>query len=240
MLKPEGIVRRKMVLFFIVDTSGSMWGTKIQAVNQAVCEVLPELQKMSDGNADALLQVAVLGFDNAAYWLTAEPQNVDAFFWKDLEANGGTNLGDALSKLNEKLSKDGFMGHASGAFAPALFLMSDGCPNDDSYKKELEKLRNNNWFKKAIKVACAIGDDADCGVLEEFTGTPETVLTVHTPEALKKVIRFVSVTSSQIGSQSAHVGNGQIDAVESKQDSMIGALQASSDQFTDDSDADEW
>ena len=79
MERPEGITRRKMVLFFIVDTSGSMYGTKIQAVNQAISEVLPELQKLSDSNADAVIQVAVLGFDNSAYWLTTEPQDVDKF-----------------------------------------------------------------------------------------------------------------------------------------------------------------
>ena len=239
MEKPEGITRRKMVLIFIVDTSGSMYGTKIQAVNQAISEVLPELQKMSDSNADAVIQVAVLGFDNAAYWLTTEPQDVDKFIYNDLQSDGGTNLADALFKLNEKLSKDGYMGHATGAFAPALFLMSDGQPNDDEYKKELQKLKNNNWFKKAIKVACAIGDDADIDVLTEFTGTSETVLTVHTPENLKKLIRFVSVTSSQIGSQSAHAGGGQ-DTVESKQTSMISAIQANQAQFIDDNDVDEW
>jgi uncharacterized protein YegL len=41
--KVEGIVKRQMVLFFIVDTSGSMMGTKIGTVNTAIREVLPEL-----------------------------------------------------------------------------------------------------------------------------------------------------------------------------------------------------
>jgi hypothetical protein len=35
------------------------------------------------------------------------------------------------------------------------------------------------------------------------------VLTAHTPEALKALIRFVSVTSSKIGSQSSGVGIGK-------------------------------
>ena len=38
----EGIVKRQMVLFFVVDTSGSMQGTKIGAVNTAIREVLEE------------------------------------------------------------------------------------------------------------------------------------------------------------------------------------------------------
>lgn len=33
------IVKREMVLFFVIDTSGSMYGTKIGAVNTAIREV---------------------------------------------------------------------------------------------------------------------------------------------------------------------------------------------------------
>ncbi len=40
-------------------------------------------------------------------------------------------------------------------------------------------------------------------MLAEFTGDDELVLTAHNPTALKKVIRFVSVTASKIGSKSS-------------------------------------
>ena len=82
----------------------------------------------------------------------------------------------------------------------------------------MAQLKQNNWFKYAIKVAVAIGDDANKEVLAEFTGNTEAVITVHTPEALKKWIRKVSITSSQIGSKSQPASNGQI---KSKQDAMI-------------------
>ena len=47
----EGIVKRQMVLFFVVDTSGSMQGTKIGAVNTAIREVIPEIRSISSSNA---------------------------------------------------------------------------------------------------------------------------------------------------------------------------------------------
>ena len=53
---------------------------------------------------------------------------------------------------------------------------------------------------------------------KDFTGNIEAVITVHTPEALRKWIRIVSVTSSQIGSKSMPSPNGEI---QSKQDQMI-------------------
>ena len=54
-----------------------------------------------------------------------------------------------------------------------------------------------------IKIAIAIGDDADLDVLAEFTGSKESVFTVHNIDALKKIIRLVSVASSKIGSSSS-------------------------------------
>lgn len=94
---------------------------------------------------------------------------------------------------------------ASGSFAPAIILLSDGGPTDD-FQSGLNKLKSNNWFKAAIKIAIAIGDDADKDVLKDFTGSIEAVFTVHNIDALKQVIRVVAVTSSQIGSKSSTAG----------------------------------
>ena len=55
----EGIVKRQMVLFFVVDTSGSMQGTKIGAVNTAIREVLPELKDA--GGSDIDLNASCVG-----------------------------------------------------------------------------------------------------------------------------------------------------------------------------------
>ena len=52
----------------------------------------------------------------------------------------------------------------------------------------------NNWFKAAIKIAIAIGDDADKDVLKQFAGNSEVVFTVHNIDALKQIIRIVAVT----------------------------------------------
>lgn len=116
------------------------------------------------------------------------------------------------------------MSDATGSFAPAIFLMSDGEPTDN-YKHGLDKLKQNNWFKKAIKVAVAIGDDANKNVLADFTGNIEAVITVHTPEALKKWIQFVSVRASEIGSKSSNAstsGNSDGGAeIVSKQDEFV-------------------
>lgn len=235
------VPRRTMVLFFVVDTSGSMGGAKIGTVNSAIEEIVPELKDISETNADAQIKVATLAFSTGAHWVDSAPVAAENFRWNYLDANGVTDLGEACNQLNDKLSRNAFMSDATGSFAPAIFLMSDGEPTDN-YKHGLDKLKQNNWFKKAIKVAVAIGDDANKTVLADFTGNSEAVITVHTPEALKKWIQFVSVRASEIGSKSSNAGTGDSSTnssddtgseIVSKQDEFIKEIQAQTAEAAD-------
>jgi uncharacterized protein YegL len=220
----QGIVRRQMVLFMLIDASGSMYGEKIGIVNNTIREVLPELCGI--GGADVDLKIAVLSFSSGCKWLHPEPISVDTFQWNNIAADGVTDLGAALKELNAKMSKDMFLKAPSASVAPAIFLLSDGQPTDD-YEDALKSLEKNNWYKYAIRVALAIGgDDADKQVLAKFTGNEEAVITVHTPEALRKWIRFVTVTSTQIGTKSQPLQDGQI---ETKQNQMTEAIQQQTD-----------
>ena len=203
------IPRRTMVLFFVIDTSGSMDGSKIGSVNTAIEEVIPSVREVSDENSDAQIKIAVLEFSSGATWITKSgPVEADQFRWNYLEAAGVTDFGAACKTLNEKLSTKAFMQEATGSFAPAIFLLSDGDPTDD-WQKQLGELKQNNWFKAAVKVAIAIGEDANKDVLKEFTGSMEAVLEVHNTAMLKKMIKFVSVTASKVASKSSNVdGSG--------------------------------
>ncbi len=233
-LEAVEIARRTMTLFFIVDTSSSMAGAKIGAVNTAIREVLPELNDLSSENADACIQLACLEFADNCGWCI-KPTPVEKVCWQDLGAEGMTAMGNAFEELNSKLSRTQFLNSATGCFAPVLFLMSDGYPTDE-YKAALKCLKDNKWFQYAIRVAVAIGDDADKKLLAEFTGNPELVLTAHTPEALKAVIRFVSVTSSKIGSQSSGIGvgqKGQNAGAQTKQAQMASQVQEFNAENTD-------
>lgn len=216
----EAIVKREMVLFFLIDQSGSMAGKKIGAVNTAIREVLPEIRGI--GGSDAEIKVAALQFSSGCKWMYQSPIPVDDFQWVPIEAYGVTDMGEAFKELAAKMSKNAFLKSPSASVAPAIFLMSDGQPTDD-YASGLELLKNNRWFKHSIKVAVAIGDDADCSILEEFTGNSEAVIRTHTPEALKKMIHFVTITSSKISSQSQVVLEG--DTIQTKQDALVQDIQ---------------
>ena len=206
------IPRRTMVLFFVIDTSGSMDGNKIGAVNTAIEEVIPAIKEVSNENSDAQIKIAALTFSSGATWITKNgPIEADQFRWNYLDASGVTDFGAALKTLNDKLSTKEFMKEATGSFAPAIFLLSDGDPTDE-WERSLAELKQNNWFKAAVKVAIAIGDDANKEVLKAFTGSIEAVLETHSAVALKKMIKFVSVRASQVASKSANVTDGTFNA----------------------------
>lgn len=202
----DGVPRRVMPLIFMVDTSGSMGGAKIASLNTAVREALNDVGEISKNNSDAQIKVAALEFSSGADWMYDRLIEAESFQWQDLSAAGLTSFGAACTELNEKLSRShGWMAEPTGTRAPAIILLSDGEPTDE-WGHALEKLKGNQWFKVACKIAIAIGDDADKNVLAEFTGNMESVITVHDVESLKKMIKAVSITSSMVNSQSSSVG----------------------------------
>ena len=207
-LDNDPIARKSLIIFYLIDTSGSMEGDKIGQVNTIMEEVLPEIRDV--GGSDSDISMAVMTFDTDIQWMYDEPVSIEEIHWSRLTASGWTDFGAALNELDSKLSREGYMKSASLSFAPVIILLSDGYPNV-GYESALLKIKNNNWFKYALKIAVAIGTDADKGILSEFTGNPETVVSVNNGAALRRMIRMITVTSSQIGSRSSSMDvNGPI------------------------------
>lgn len=200
MLDKAEISRRMCPVIFLLDTSGSMSGAPLGAVNAAMEGVLPELISMNNDNPDIEIEIAVLTFETDTQWVTGFGLvSPDSYVWNDLNEGGGTSMGAAFRELANALSvSHGFMNRASGSVAPVLFLLTDGEPTDD-YQEGLQILKENNWYKVAAKVAIGYGQSNDA-VLREFTGNSETVLHTNDPKALKRMIRFVTITSSMVAS----------------------------------------
>lgn len=208
----EAINRRVMTMFFLIDSSGSMHGKKIGAVNSTIEELINnDLKDLSESNPDAEIKLAVMKFSTDCEWMTPAPVSLERYGdWENIEADGLTAFGEACEELCSKLSqKTGFMTRESspmGYFAPVIILMSDGAPTDN-FENSLAKLKENKWFKSAMKIAIAIGEDADDEVLIKFTGNKELVIHADKINMLKKAIKVVAVTSSQIASSSSSVAS---------------------------------
>lgn len=198
----EEAPRRELTIFYVLDTSGSMAGEPIAQLNRAMEETVDILKNQARSNADAKLKIAVLEFSSECSWLNNQgPEDMEDFMWTDLRAGGLTQVGDVLTELDSKLSRSAFLQSMTGAYLPVIIFMTDGYATDE-YDKALAKIRQNKWFARATKIGFALGDDADLKMISEVVGNCEAVVRTSDLEVFKKLIRFVSVTSSMMASTS--------------------------------------
>ena len=202
------LANRPLHFFWIVDCSGSMCSDgKIGTVNNAIQECIPDMVAEAESNPNAQLLIRALQFSTGANWITAKPVPVEDYSWEPLEANGVTDMGKAFELLAAQLSIPPM---PQRALPPVLVLLSDGQPTDD-YKKGLAKLKALPWYKKAVKIALSIGQDADDDVLFEFTNNRELVLQSNNPTALVKNIKWASTTASMVSAPSSKPMNSSPD-----------------------------
>ena len=143
-----------------------------------------------------------------------EEQTVHRFDLDQQSLSGGggnTDLGAALRLLAEQLRVPPMQ---ERALPPVLVLISDGQPTDD-FEQGLSELMKQPWAVKAVRVAIAVGQDADLDVLQKFIGHPEfTPLQANSPEALATYIKWVSTavlkSASSPSSQTADAGGARV------------------------------
>ena len=194
--------RKELHVFYVLDTSGSMYGASISALNHAVEETTEALKTLAQSNGDADLKIAVLEFNSGCKWITSNgPESVEDFEWEYLEAGGMTDIGAALRELDSKLSRHAFLKSVVGALMPVIVFMTDGFATDN-YETALEEIRQNKWFSHGTKIGFAIGDDADVQMLSSVVGNSEAVIKTTDLDLFKRLMRFVSVRASMIASQS--------------------------------------
>lgn len=213
--KMEGTTKKELHVFYVLDTSGSMMGAPIGALNDAMRNTVKELSKKDGEKAD--LRIAVLEFNSITNWITQGNDGVEHlsdFVWTDLSAGGYTALGAALKELNTSLSRNAKMKAQTGNKVPVIIFMSDGYPNDD-WEEGLRELSQNKWYRHAIKIAFALGDDADCDLLAKVIGVTkdgkimpayEAVIKTNDLQIFSNMIRVVSVSASLAASTSQMVG----------------------------------
>lgn len=202
--RPGGeLASRPLHFFWMVDCSGSMYGEKIGTVNNAIQTCIPEMASAAENNPNAQLLIRTLSFSTGATWLTPNPVPVETYAWDDLDADGVTDLGKAFELLAAQLSIPPM---PDRALPPVLVLLSDGQPTDD-YKGNLDKLKKLPWFRKAVRIAISIGQDADDDVLVEFTGNKELVLQANNATALTKMIKWASTTASMVSAPASRPMN---------------------------------
>lgn len=199
MARPGGsVTQRPLHFIWIADCSGSMNGAKIQTLNRAIREAIPYMIDAAEENPHAKILVRAIRFSNGATWHIATPTEVKSFKWKDLKAKGYTDMGKALKMVAAELLPD-VMGVRG--LPPVLVLLSDGQPTDD-FNSGLRQLTDSPWGQRAVRIAIAIGSDADLDVLHRFMGGHVEVKPLEAKNAddLVNFIKWASTVPLQVAS----------------------------------------
>lgn len=169
--------------FWLFDTSGSMaYGGKIQALNNAIYELIPNLKTFQKENPHIRIMIRAITFSNGARWHIERPTPLDEFQWQEVTAGGLTDMGEAFRLLAEELDR---LSKEAPLMPPVLILTSDGQPTDKKWESSLKRLISLPISQRAMRFAIAIGNDADFEVLRKFIGNDKySPIKANNPEAL--------------------------------------------------------
>jgi uncharacterized protein YegL len=187
---------RRLPVYLLLDTSGSMSGEPIEAVKNGVQVMISSLRQNPQAIETAFL--SVITFDTAAQQVIPLT-DLASFQMVDLRATGVTALGDALklvaSKMDTEVQKT--TAEQKGDWKPLVFIMTDGIPTDD-WQSGLNEFKKR---KTAFTVACAAGSGADTNILKQIT---ENVVSLDTADSAS-IGKFFQWVTASIGVTSTKV-----------------------------------
>ena len=157
---------RPLPVILLLDTSGSMSGAKMAALNSAVRELTQELAGARQPQGE--VHVGMVGFGQNIDVRPPEP--AEQVRIEELIAGGTTPMGAALDACLAMLGDPRAI--PARAYTPTLVLVSDGQPTDH-FDRALKALLADPRGSRATRLALAIGEDADVDVLRRFVAHPE-------------------------------------------------------------------
>ncbi len=198
---------RRLPIYLLLDTSGSMNGEPITAVQNGVQMVVTALQ--NDPQALESAYISIITFESEAKQVLPLTE-LSQFNPLQLNAGGTTSMGAALKLVSSCADNEVIKNtpDTKGDWKPMVFIMTDGEPNDD-FDSGLAIFKTHKW---GMVVACAAGGDANEKLLQRIT---ENVvkLSIADAESIKAFFKWVS-QSITVNSKSVGATNKEITSID--------------------------
>lgn len=179
---------RKLPVYLLLDTSGSMHGEPIEAVRNGLQTLVAALRQDPHALESAFL--SVITFNDKAQQVVPLTE-LGTFQIPTIAAAGTTSMGAALSLLVERISLEVAVTSAEvkGDWKPIVFLMTDGESTDDM-KIGIDALKK---AKLGTFIACAAGPNANTTHLSLIT---DNVVKLDTADSntIKAFFKWVSAS----------------------------------------------
>jgi len=187
---------RRLPVYLLLDTSGSMSGEPIEAVKNGVQIMISSLRQNPQAIETAFL--SVITFDSSATQIIPLT-DLASFQMVDIKASGVTAFGDALKLVSAKIDSEveKTTPEQKGDWKPLVFIMTDGIPTDD-WQSGLAEFKKR---KVAFTVACAAGGAADTNILKQIT---ENVISLDNADSAS-IGKFFQWVTASIGVTSVRV-----------------------------------
>lgn len=200
-------------VILLCDTSGSMSGAPINALNAGLAAFREEVYK--DEIASLRVEVALVTFDPVR--LAQDFVTIDNFVPPHLKADGVTPMGEAIEYALDVLEerKETYKNNGVQYYRPWVFLITDGAPTDSWYDAA-QRVRQAEAQRRLLFFAVGV-QGADMNTLRQIA-PPERPPVLLNGLEFPKMFQWLStsmkrVSSSQVGGTMISlppVGWGQI------------------------------
>ncbi len=188
---------RRLPIYILIDTSGSMRGEPIEAVKVGLSDMIATLRL--DPYALDTACVSIITYDQTVKQVLPLTE-LDQLHLPDIQCpeSGPTFLGAALKLLCKLYDQEVHMGSPTkkGDWMPLLFILTDGKPSDIQAYEEGVMMVKKRQFTNIV--ACAAGPKAKTEPLQQLT---EHVFTLDTVDSttFKRFFQWVTVNVQQGG-----------------------------------------
>ncbi len=193
---------RALPIFILADTSGSMSGEKIQAVNKAINDMITTLRNVDD--IRGVFKVSIITFGGEDVVVQQLPTDVQNVQFSELIAAGRTPMGAAITEVTRLIEDREIV--KSNDYLPTVVLLSDGYPTDypGSRDASLEKylewepirlMHEGERSRKCMRVAMSAGVETDLTMLSAFLNNGTEPMMAADADDIVKLFKWVTMST---------------------------------------------